>query len=174
MVLDRARSSQSRGVRVVVIGYSRTMAKKGPPKLVTLAHDEYHAEYVGTTTDKRQFFLTTPFVPETKKGTGREFIALYLFDKNGALIEAIIEDFGTRKGLDHERRMARRDALLKSLGKVRHGTIKFAPFKVERFGVEFGFIAQPPDEPDGEWSVIAEPGNFMCFWPPWTSGDYDT
>ena len=49
-----------------------------------------------------------------------------------------------------------------------------APFRVERFGVEFGFIAQPPEGPGEDWSVIVEPGDYMCFWPPWTSGDYDT
>ena len=44
---------------------------KGPPKLVAVGHDDYHAEYVGRTRDGRQFFLTTPFVPGE-----REFIAL--------------------------------------------------------------------------------------------------
>jgi hypothetical protein len=42
------------------------------------------------------------------------------------------------------------------------------------FGVEFGFIPQPPGEPGEDWSVTVEPGNYMCFWPPWTSGEYDT
>ena len=52
--------------------------------------------------------------------------------------------------------------------------VKVAPFKVERFGAEFGFIPQPPEEAGEDWSVIVEPGNYMCFWPPWTTGEYDT
>ena len=34
-------------------------------------------------------------------------------------------------------------------------------------------IAIDHDEGD-EWCVTLEPGDFMCFWPPWNSGVYDT
>jgi hypothetical protein len=147
---------------------------KGPPKTVALAHDDYTARYVGRTADGRQFFLTNPFVPAGGGNPGREFLALYLFDKDGALLDAQIEDLGTRIELDEAAAGARQAALLESLGPVKYRKIKVAPFKVERFGVEFGFIPQPPEEPGEDWSVIVEPGNYMCFWPPWTSGDYDT
>lgn len=147
---------------------------KGPPKTITLNHDEYSARYVGRMKDGRQFFLTTPFVPAMGKEPGREFIALYVFDKAGQLQSATIEDLGPRETMDEEARLARRDALLASLGKVKHQRIKVAPFRIEMFGVEFGFIPQAPEEPGKDWSVIVEPGNFMCFWPPWTTGEYDT
>src|SRR5262249_9084739 len=149
---------------------------KGPPKSVALDHDDYTAEYVGATEDGRQFFLTTPFVPAEAVGTdtGREFLALYLFDESGALLSATIDDLGPRYQMDEAARIARRDELLASLGKVKYGRIKIAPFKVERFGVEFGLIPQAPEEEGEDWSVIVEPGNYMCFWPPWTSGEYDT
>lgn len=149
---------------------------KGPPKTVALNHDDYHAEHVGRLADGRQFFLTIPFVPAEGVGTatGREFIALYVFDKAGRLISATIDDLGPRVTLDKPARLARRDALLASLGPLKFQRIKVAPFRVEMFGVEFGFIPRPPEEPGDDWSVIVEPGNFMCFWPPWTTGDYDT
>lgn len=147
---------------------------KGPPKTITLNHDDYHAEHVGRLADGRQFFLTTPFVPAVGKAAGREFIALYVFDKAGQLASATIDDLGPRATMDEAARLARRDALLASLGQFKLQRIKVAPFRVEMFGVEFGFIPQPPEEPGDDWSVIAEPGNFMCFWPPWTSGQYDT
>lgn len=115
---------------------------KGPPKSVALDHDDYHAEYVGHTKDGHQFFLTTPFVPAIGNEAGREFIALYLFDKAGVLASATIDDLGTRATMDEAARTARRDELLASLGEVKYRRIKIAPFKVERFGVEFGFI--PP------------------------------
>jgi hypothetical protein len=144
--------------------------------LVTLDHDEYAAAYVGRTKDGRQFLLTTPFVPANTVGTptGREFIALYVFDSDGNLQSATIDDLGPRAGMDAAARIVRRDALLASLGEVKYQRIKVAPFRVEMFGVEFGFIPQPPEEPGEDWSVIVEPGNYMCFWPPWTTGDYDT
>jgi hypothetical protein len=118
--------------------------------------------------------LTNPFVPAIGGNPGREFLVLYIFDKDGALLDAQIEDLGTRANLNEDAARARQAALLESLGAVKFRKIKVAPFKVERFGVEFGFIPQPPEEPGEDWSVIVEPGNYMCFWPPWTSGDYDT
>jgi hypothetical protein len=147
---------------------------KAPPETLVLGHDKYEARYVGWTADGRQFFCTEPFVPALRGNPGREFLALYLFDKDGALLEAQIEDLGTRAGLDKKAAAARQAAQLASLGPVKYGKIKVAPFRIERFGEEFGFIPQPPEEPGGDWSVIVEPGNYMCFWPPWTSGDYDT
>jgi hypothetical protein len=149
---------------------------KGPPKTVTLDHDDYHAAYVGRMKDGRQFFLTTPFVPAKEVGTatGREFIALYIFDMAGRLQSATIDDLGPRATMDADARVARRDALLTSLGDVKYQRIKVAPFRIEMFGVEFGFIPGPPEEAGEDWRVTVEPGDYMCFWPPWTSGDYDT
>jgi hypothetical protein len=147
---------------------------KGPPKTVVLAHDDYHARYVGRTVDGRRLFLTTPFAPAVGGSSGREFLALYLFDKDGTLVDAQIEDLGPRAEFDEVAARARHAGLLESLGPVKYCRIKAAPFKVERFGVEFGFIPQPPEESGDDWSVIVQPGDYMCFWPPWTSGDYDT
>jgi hypothetical protein len=142
---------------------------QGCPKLVAIEPDGYHAKHVGRLADGRQFFLTNPFVPGQ-----REFLALYLFDPAGQLVEARIEDLGTREELDREAVHRLREAWLLSLGDRAPSRIEVAPFYVERFGVEFGLIPQPPEEPDEDWSVIVKPGNYMCFWPPWTSGDYDT
>ena len=146
---------------------------KGSPKLVALERDDHAAQYVGHTKDGGQFFLTTPFIPAVGVG-GREFLALYLFDKAGELLSATINDLGMRANLDEADRSSQRDVLLSSLGEVEYRRIKVKPFKLDRFGVEFGFIPQPPEEPGEDWSVIVEPGDYMCFWPPWSSGDYDT
>ena len=149
---------------------------KGPPKTVTLRPDDYHAEYVGRTDDGRGFFLTAPFIPAEPVGsdTGREFLALYTFDKSGQFLNAMIDDLGPRARLDHQARITRRDQLLASLGKYKRRHIRIALFRIERFGVEFGFIARPPEEKGDEWRVTVEPGDYMCFWAPWSSGDYDT
>ena len=146
---------------------------KGPPRLVAIDHDDHYAQYVGRTADGRQFFLTTPFVPAVT-GAGREFLALYVFDKAGALVSATVDDLGPRSGLDEDAARARRDQLLASLGEVTYRRIRVAPFRLEMFGVEFGLIPGPPEEPGEDWRVTVEPGDYMCFFPPWTSGVYDT
>jgi hypothetical protein len=46
------------------------------------------------TADGRQFFLTNPLVPANGGTPGRKFLAWYLVDKDGALLEARIEDQG--------------------------------------------------------------------------------
>ena len=149
---------------------------KGPPKIVAIDCDDYHAELVGVMPDGRQFFLTTPFVPAMGVGTatGREFIALYIFDGAGQLQSATIDDLGPRVTVDYAASQARRDALLASLGPVKYQRIRVAPFRIEMFGVEFGFIPQPPEEPGEQWSVIFMPGDVMCFSPPWSRGWYET
>lgn len=147
---------------------------EGPPDLVALDPDESTARDVGAAEDGRRFFLTRPFVPGGGDAPGREFLALYLFDGQGRLIEARIEDLGTREGLDEAKAAATRGRWLASLGSTTPERIWVAPFRIERFGVEFGFIPQEPEDPDDDWCVVVEPGDFMCFWPPWTTGDYDT
>lgn len=146
----------------------------GSPKLVAINHDDYHAEHVGRTADGRQFFLTTPFEPGDGGKTGNEFVALFLFDGGGKLIEAKIDQFGPRSTMDEKKRRAVYRARLRELGAAKFERIEVAPFSVKRFGTEFGLIACPPEEEDGEWVVELHPGNYMAFFKPWDSGDYDT
>jgi hypothetical protein len=149
------------------------MADDGP-ELVAIEHDDYHAKHIGRTADGRQFFLTTPFEPKTGKRPGNEFVALFLFDAAGKLIEARIDEFGPREAMDGAKRKAVYDRWLSELGDVEFRRIEVAPFAVERSGTQFGLIAQPPEEEDDEWVVEMQPGNYMAFYEPWDSGDYDT
>jgi hypothetical protein len=70
--------------------------KTAPPELIAINHDDYHAEHVGHTQDGRQFFLTNPFEPALGAEPGGEYVALFLFDRRGDLLEAKIDDFGPR------------------------------------------------------------------------------
>jgi len=143
----------------------------GPPGLIAIDHDDYHAEHVGHLADGRQFFLTTPFVAGDP---GAEFVALYVFDAAGALVEAKIDTFGPRETMDDAARKALYESRLRELGSVTFDRIEVAPFSLERFGVEFGLVPRPPDSEDDDWWVILEPGDYMAFFPPWDSGEYDT
>jgi hypothetical protein len=146
----------------------------GPPKILAIEHDDYHAEYVGRTADGRQFFLTTPFEAAIGGNAGCEYLALFIFDRKGDLIEAKIDDLGPRSTMDSDSRTSLRDQRIKDLGKLSFERIEIAPFKVERFGREFGLIPRPPEEEGESWWVELLPGNCMAFHEPWDSGEYDT
>jgi hypothetical protein len=144
------------------------------PTLVAINHDEYEAKYVGRLADGRQFFCTNPFVPGGAGPGSGEFLALYLFSPEGRLLEARIESYGVRSKEQESRCRADTQTWLASLGEIEFGRIEIQPFSVERFGVEFGLIASPPDDDADYWLVRAQPGDYMAFYEPWDSGEYDT
>jgi len=146
----------------------------GPPKTFAINRDNYHAEHVGHTGDGRQFFLTTPFEPATREQAGSEYLALFLFNGEGTLLEAKIDDFGPRATMVRGARAALRKQRLRELGDVTFDRIEIAPFSVERFNTTFGLIARPPDQFCQTWWVELHPGNCMAFHEPWDSGEYDT
>lgn len=145
-----------------------------PPETIAIDADDYHARHVGHTVDGRQFFLTTPFVPAVGGSAGCEYVALYTFDKKGRLLDSQIENFGPRATAKAEEISARYGAMLATLGKVNLDRIEVAPFKIERFGTEFGLVLREPEEENDVWAVEVQPGNYMAFFEPWDSGEYDT
>ena len=156
-----------------------------PPEKILILHDDYHAKHIGRTSDGRQFFLSNAFEWAVGGKPGREFVALFLFDDNGELIEDRIDDLGTRKDLGLDGRLPGNKASgsrtideainrrLSELGDFRFGDIEIRPFEIRRFDTRFGFIAMGPEEEGEDWRVEFHPGNFMAFYPPW-EGDYDT
>src|SRR5262249_15317347 len=73
------------------------------PEKISILHDDYHAKHMGRTSDGRQFFLTSAFEPAIGESPGREFVALFLFDDDGTVIEDRIDDLGTRQELGLDR-----------------------------------------------------------------------
>jgi hypothetical protein len=145
-----------------------------PPTLIAINHDDHHAEHVGRIADGRQFFLTTPFAPAIGGSEGCEYVALYLFDDAGNLIEATIKAFGPRNKMVDTNRRRFYDECLANLGRVSYERIEVAPFSLERFGTIFGLVVREPDEEDDPCCVEVQPGNYMAFFEPWDSGEYDT
>lgn len=146
----------------------------GRPVKLAINHDDSHAKHIGRTADGRQFFLTTPFKPAIGGMPGAEFIALYIFDAGGRLLEAKIDELGPRSSVDKEQARELYDRRLKELGEVRFGRIEVAPFTVERFENLFGLIVYEPEDDDDDWYVELQPGAYMAFNEPWDSGEYDT
>src|SRR5688572_17629340 len=146
---------------------------EGPTKLIAIEPDDDAAKYIGRTDDGRQFILTTPFEPALD-APGAEFLALYLFDDAGKLLDARIENLGPRATMDEDRRAQLRDHWLAELGDVSYERVEIAPFSVKRFGTEFGLIVREPEDEEDIWAVEMQPGNYMAFFEPWDSGEYDT
>lgn len=145
------------------------------PALIAIDHDQHHADLIGHLPDGRQFFITTPFEWSSPNNPGREFVALYLFNAAGQLLEARIDDFGPRAGLNREARDACIEGHLQRLGEFTFGRIEMAPFQIERFGLRFGLIPNAPIAGDEDHlSISLMPGDYMAFHEPWDSGEYDT
>lgn len=145
----------------------------GRPAIIAIEHDDYHAKHVGWMGD-RQFILTNPFEPAIGGKPGAEFIALYIFDTDGTLLEAKIDELGPRATLDKDKAKRLYEQRLKELGDVHFGRVNVAPFSIKRFGTEFGLVVREPDDEDDIWAVEMQPGNYMAFFEPWDSGEYDT
>jgi hypothetical protein len=105
---------------------------------------------------------------------GCEFLALYLFDVNGKFIEARIDNLGPRANMDEDHRKRLQQQRLAELGSFNYGRIEVEPFEVERFGTTFGLVLRVPEDDEDVWCVEAQPGNYMAFFEPWDSGEYDT
>ena len=144
------------------------------PNLIAIEHDEHHAKHIGKLSNGSQFFLTTPFVPAIGTSAGREFVALFLFGEDGQFLEARIDDLGTRAELDVKRASSIYEGRLAELGEFELGRIEVQPFEIERFETKFGLVPRPPEDEDDVWAVEMQPGNYMAFFEPWDSGDYDT
>lgn len=143
------------------------------PECIAIDPDDYHASDVGWTKDNRQFIITTPFVPALG-GDGCEYLARYLFDSEGALIDAKIQSLGPRASLDVEDSKKLLSGLRQEMEPVERRRVLIRPFSVEFDGVAFGLVERSPEEEGDVWAVEMQPGNYMAFFEPWDSGEYDT
>jgi hypothetical protein len=150
---------------------ARALRRK--PRLIAIDHDEHHANHIGRLSGGRQFFLTTPFVP-ANGGAGCEFVALYLFDKRGRFLEARIDNLGPRAEGDDQQARSVFERRLAQLGAVKHCRIHVQPFQIRRFRTTFGLVPRPLEDDEDGWCVEAQPGDYMAFFSPWSSGEYDT
>src|SRR4030095_16354405 len=127
--------------------------------------------HIGRTADGRQFFLTTPFIPDQPDGSpGCEFIVLYLFDEQGKLLHAQIDNLGSRAQLDRKAAKKLYKQRLAELGSIRNERIEIQPFQFERFGTVFGFVLREPEGKGSDWAVDVQPGDYMAFFRPFDSG----
>jgi hypothetical protein len=143
------------------------------PEKIAIDLDDYHAEHIGRTKEGLQFFLTTPFEPGVDS-EGCEYIALFKFDLDGNLTDSVIDVLGARGSFDHDEAKEKYMSRLQELGEVEFCRIEVKPFSVEKNGVDIGLITREPEDEGDVWAVELLPGNFMAFFEPWDSGEYDT
>jgi hypothetical protein len=149
------------------------------PAKFRIAHDDYHARYVGRTKAGQQFFITTPFVP-AYRCEGRNFVATFLFDREGHLVADRIDELGPRDdsgyppgNIDASLVEEPQEAHVAALDIAEFCDIEIAPFEIQRFGLQFGLIPRLDDDGTEDGWIEMQPGNYMAFHEPW-DGDYDT
>lgn len=140
------------------------------PEKIRLIPDDYHLPHIGRLSDGRLFLVAIQL--EFGRIPTRDYVCTFLFDDDGKLVDQTIDLVGERDSYPTE--LVRRiyDRHLEALGRHEISEIWLRPFKAQSHGVEFGFIADHDEE--AGWRVEFMPGNTMCFWPPWDSGEYDT
>ncbi len=146
------------------------------PRKIAINRDDSLARFVGRARDGRQFFAVSCLADDSPRQHA-EFCALYLFDAQGDLLEARIEEVTARQGNDET--VVALEQMVAELGEVVFGRIEVKPFSVKRFGLEFGLVVQRPARSErarGEdWLWVSlRPGDAMAFQPPFDSGEYDT
>ena len=99
-----------------------------------------------------------------------DFLALFLWAADGRFLEAK----GSVAPPEWEDVEEAVEALVDDLGDVEFCRIRVSPFSIRLFDLDFGLIPSPPESDDDEWAVELMPGNSMCFFAPWDSGEYDT
>lgn len=148
------------------------------PRHIAINPDDSRTRFVGTTRDGRQFFAVECCTLDVLPRQHTEFRALYVFDKQGTLLEARIEEVTERSGHLDECWEAL-EAMVARLGEVTIERIKIKPFAVERFELQFGLIVERPtrqERAQGEdWLWVSlQPGDLIAFQAPFDSGEYDT
>ena len=147
--------------------------KSVKPKKIAIKHDDYLAEHVGKTLDGRQFFLTRPFKRDENEERPCDYIALYLFDLDGNLVDSIIDRIGVRGSYNQREYEKLYQSRLNDLGKVEFCKISVKPFSISKFDIEFGLVPKEPKYADDNWVVELLPDAFIKFYEPGGNGRYN-
>ena len=141
---------------------------------IRLIPDRYHLTDVGQLADGNNYWIDIQLNPEGRDT--RDFIATYIFDADGELIEFQIIDLGLRS--DPNALSAR--AVIKEesdrIGAKENSDFWVSPFAVKTHGLVFGLVVRDRQkgELEGFQAVDAMPGWTIMFYPPWEDGLYDT
>ena len=149
-----------------------------PEKIPIQRIEDYHTHHIGMTKDGRQFFGYETFIfPDgIPKGdwmkARREYVVLYIFDKDGNYIETKHCFVGFTADISPSNTSEKLDEMIAELGEIEYKDILVKPFQTEIDGFVFGLVPNI-DEEEGFESVDLEPSSTISFHEPW-DGEYDT
>ena len=62
--------------------------------------------------------------------------------------------------------------IIKKITKLTSENVKW--LQAHGVNVEAKAVEESPEDADDPWAVEVQPGNYMAFFEPWDSGEYDT
>ncbi len=148
---------------------------------ILLIPDRYHLIDVGQLNNGNNYWIDVQLNSEGMDT--RDFLATYIFDKAGKLIDSDITDLGLRS---NPNAVPAKDAIRRQKSKIgvrrtgifgrKSKSFWVQPFSVTAHGLVFGLVVREPEEDDEEMPpmVDAMPGRTLVFYPPWEDGQYDT
>jgi hypothetical protein len=144
-----------------------------PERIPIQRMEDYHTHFLGKTEDGRQFFGYETFVfpkpmPTSDWEKQKEYVVLYIFDKNGNHLVTNHWYAGTTSETDESEIRERLEQMINELGNVEFCDIEVKPFQTVIDGVVFGLV--PNDEHE---SVELQPSSTISFQKPW-DGEYYT
>lgn len=147
------------------------------PERFTIAPDDYHVPYAGTTEDGRKFFLSDELFDLGGGPDPAAFVGLYLWNADGTFAEVRVDRVDRAGDVPPGQAFPADadDIVTRRLGELGDYTIE--PITVEPFltvvdGVTFGWEVDQYD--DGRYVIGIRPGDFVVYYEPWDGLEYDT
>ncbi len=140
-----------------------------------LIPDNYHLQHVGKTAQGNGYWIDIQLATE-KDGT-RDFVAAYVFDREGNLISSEVVDLGFRNENSAQAIEETIEKLKKKIDAKDTAEILVKPFSVMFYGQTFGLVIREADDGDEapeEALLDAMPGHTLMFYGPWSMCNYDT
>ncbi|WP_139212392.1 hypothetical protein [Jannaschia pohangensis] len=140
-----------------------------------LVPDDYHLKHVGKTAKGNGYWIDVQLARE--KGGTRDFVAAYVFDREGDLIHSEVVDRGLRKEEPDQPLEEIIGKLKKKIDAKNVTEIIVKPFSVSFYGHTFGLVVREAEDGEGtseETLIDAMPGYTLMFYGPWSLCNYDT
>ena len=140
-----------------------------------LVPDDYHLQHVGKTVQGNSYWIDVQLATEVE-GT-RDFVAAYVFDRQGDLISSEVVDRGLRSDKPAQTLEEIIGKLKKKIDAKDVTEILVKPFSVSFYGHTFGLVVreiEDHDETSEETLIDAMPGHTLMFYGPWSLCNYDS
>jgi len=145
-----------------------------PERIPIQREEDYHTHFLGKTKDGRQFFGYETFVFPKGMTTSdwekhrKEYVVLYIFDKDGNHLVTNHWYGGTTSEIDQSVMREKLEQMINELGETKFSDIEVKPFQTIIDGFIFGLVPNEENE-----TVNLQPSSTISFQEPW-DGEYYT